>query len=254
MKRKQSAAVLLLALACAFGAGAMDADAAMDAKTRAEVQMKQANARRAKYEADARRRQKAATNPGMYDPRFRHLYDEPKHHSLHKSDYIGGLLEVLLAVSGGSSSSGDGGSYDSSESYERSEGRTVADDYFSAVYAEEVLALCNAERAKAGVSPLRLSSELQRVAKRRADEIVKRFSHTRWDGKDVNGWFFSSDPHVEENLAGGYDSPQAVVAGWMADAERRAIILDPASKEMGLGFHEDENGMYRYYWAQLLRG
>lgn len=173
---------------------------------------------------------------------------KPHHRSMHGSDYLKGILGILGAVAAGSSSE----SYD--ESYESTAESTSSDAYYSAIYAEEVLALCNAERAKVGAPPLRLDSHLQRVAGYRADEIVERFSHTRRNGEDVNWWFFSSDPHAEENLAGGYESPQEVVAGWMADAARRAIILDPANKEMGLGFHEDERGMYRYYWVQLLWG
>ncbi|MDE6232033.1 MAG: transporter, partial [Lachnospiraceae bacterium] len=50
-------------------------------------------------------------------------------------------------------------------------------------FAEQVVDLVNAERAKAGLSPLTLDKEISSAALIRTKEIEKSFSHTRPDGR-----------------------------------------------------------------------
>ena len=52
-------------------------------------------------------------------------------------------------------------------------------------YAEEVLKLVNAEREKAGISPLTLDAQLCAAASQRAKELVENFAHVRPDGSDI---------------------------------------------------------------------
>ena len=40
-----------------------------------------------------------------------------------------------------------------------------------------------------------------------------------------------------ENIAAGYPSPQAVMDGWMNSPGHRANLLDPGSREIGLGYY-----------------
>ena len=81
-------------------------------------------------------------------------------------------------------------------------------------FARQVLALCNEERAKAGVAPLQLAEQLQSAATVRAEEISRVMSHTRPDGTDFST-VLQSKWGSGENIAGGYDSTDKVVAGWM---------------------------------------
>jgi uncharacterized protein YkwD len=56
-----------------------------------------------------------------------------------------------------------------------------------------------------------------------------------------------------ENIAGGYPTADAVVAGWMASPGHRANILSPRFTEMGVG-RVTAAGTYGTYWAQEFGG
>jgi uncharacterized protein YkwD len=72
-----------------------------------------------------------------------------------------------------------------------------------------------------------------------------------------------------ENIAAGYSTPAAVVAGWMASSGHRANILSTTLRELGIGYHYDVSdtgnvrldqdgncvpdgtgGPYYHYWTQ----
>jgi uncharacterized protein YkwD len=54
---------------------------------------------------------------------------------------------------------------------------------------------------------------------------------------------------LAENIAAGYMSPSAVVAGWMASSGHRANILSTSVREIGAGFYCC-SGSYTRYWTQ----
>ena len=101
----------------------------------------------------------------------------------------------------------------------------------AASHAEQVLALVNAERRKAGLGPLALSQRCQAQADKRAKEICQRgrFNHKgAFNGLRGYGW-------MGENIAKGYRSPAAVVRGWMHSKGHRANILSPRFTHLGVG-------------------
>jgi uncharacterized protein YkwD len=52
-----------------------------------------------------------------------------------------------------------------------------------------------------------------------------------------------------ENAASGYTSAAQVVQAWMKSSGHRAAIMDPATKEIGVGFdYDNETGTT--YWLQ----
>lgn len=121
-------------------------------------------------------------------------------------------------------------------------------------WAEEVLRLVNIERAKEGVGPLELDEELCAVAQLHSDDMVTRsfFSHENPDGQDP---FDRMDSYgisfmaAAENIAVGYDSPAAVVKGWMNSPGHRSNILNSRYSKMGIAWAcSEDNGVY--YWTQ----
>ena len=120
-------------------------------------------------------------------------------------------------------------------------------------YAQDVLDLVNAERAKVGLRPLTLSSTLMDGAAVRAKEAVTYFSHTRPDGTDCFTVVEDTYPSycLAENLAAGSTTPEKVVEGWMNSEGHRANILSKQNSELGVGLAYDENSYYKYYWVQL---
>lgn len=120
-------------------------------------------------------------------------------------------------------------------------------------YAQRVLDLVNIERRKAGVKPLALSDELMRAAAVRSQEIIKVFSHTRPDGTSFTSIVSRHGRRIGENIAGGYQTPEDVVDGWMHSDGHRKNILHPDFTELGVGYTYEENSQYKHYWVQIFR-
>jgi uncharacterized protein YkwD len=120
----------------------------------------------------------------------------------------------------------------------------------------EVLRLVNVERAKAGLAPLKLDEKTTKAATVRAKEIVGAFAHSRPDGREC----FTALEEAEvdymtagENIAAGYNSPKAVVDGWMNSDGHRANILNGKFTKLGVGYHMTTTG-YKHHWVQLFIG
>jgi uncharacterized protein YkwD len=124
----------------------------------------------------------------------------------------------------------------------------------AAAQTARVLELTNAERARAGLPPLALSTQLTEAAQQYSDVLATDacFAHTcgpvpemtqRDAQAGYTGW-----TALGENIAAGYPSPEAVVSGWMASPGHRANILNPDYRELGVGL--SSGGKYGAYWTQ----
>lgn len=119
-------------------------------------------------------------------------------------------------------------------------------------YAEQVVALVNAERAKAGLNALTLDNEIAAAALVRARETEISFSHTRPDGRHFSTALSDSGISFRgagENIAWGQRSPEEVMNGWMNSEGHRANILNPNFTKIGVGYYQNAAG--RNYWTQL---
>ena len=117
-----------------------------------------------------------------------------------------------------------------------------------------VLELTNAERAKAGLPPLALSSELNVAAQSYTQVLASSgcFDHTcgpvpamadRLGQAGYTGW-----TSIGENIAAGYRTPEAVVEGWMSSPGHRSNILSPTYTEVGIGVVSG-SGALGTYWT-----
>ena len=118
--------------------------------------------------------------------------------------------------------------------------------------ATQILNLVNQERKKAGLSALKLNTKATTAANTRAKELVSSFSHTRPNGSSFSTALKSAGVTYRgcgENIAAGYQSPSAVMEGWMNSSGHRANILKTNYKELGVGYYQDASG--QKYWVQL---
>jgi len=112
----------------------------------------------------------------------------------------------------------------------------------------------NAERARAGVAPLRQSPALEAAAQDHACHIANRQQLTHRSGLFSGlsgrlrraGYAFSS---ANENLAAGQTSTAQVMRSWMASPGHRTNILAPAARDLGVGvaFGADR----QLYWVTV---
>jgi len=120
-------------------------------------------------------------------------------------------------------------------------------------FQNRVVALTNAERAKAGLGPLKMNWELQRMARIKSEDMRNRnyFSHNSPSfGSPFNMMksFGITYTSAGENIAAGQDTPESVVRSWMNSPGHRANILKAEYNQIGCGVAF--GGSYRVYWTQ----
>lgn len=119
-------------------------------------------------------------------------------------------------------------------------------------YVTQIVNLVNEERAKAGLSEVKLDANITAAANVRAVEIKQSFSHTRPDGSSFSTALKEQGVSYRgsgENIAWGQKSPEQVMNAWMNSDGHRANILNPNYKNIGVGYYQDANGVN--YWVQL---
>jgi uncharacterized protein YkwD len=116
----------------------------------------------------------------------------------------------------------------------------------------EVVRLVNVERARAGCAAVHVDARLATAARLHSEDMAGQdyFSHTSLDGRSpwdrirAQGYAYGS----AENIAAGYSTPAAVMAGWMNSAGHQANILNCGNKALGVGI--GHGGHYGIYWTQ----
>jgi uncharacterized protein YkwD len=142
--------------------------------------------------------------------------------------------------------------------YAGCDGRVVSAN--NSTFEQQVIALVNQERTGRGLTPLKRSDGLTNAARYQATDMSQDnyFSHDTMDRESGNlvkkcgPWerianYYSGASG--ENAAAGYNSPEAVMNGWMNSAGHRANILNPGTRTIGVGFYQG-SGDYQYYWVQ----
>ena len=133
--------------------------------------------------------------------------------------------------------------------------------------AYKVFDLTNEERAKEGLSELKLDKNLTDIAMQRAYEISVYFAHRRpevYRGFALGAPGHDSQVFVDdtlyrmglygkitfsaENIAKGYFTPEDVINGWMSSSGHKANILGTDYTTMGVGAVKTE---YGYFWVQI---
>lgn len=131
---------------------------------------------------------------------------------------------------------------------------TPAQDYSGLSQDEaEVVRLVNIERQKAGLAPLKASSQLSNVARMKSKDMADKnyFSHTSptyGSPFDMMKQFGISYRTAGENIAKGYLSPASVMNGWMNSSGHRANILNSSFGTIGVGAYKVGSTIY---WTQM---
>lgn len=117
---------------------------------------------------------------------------------------------------------------------------------------KEITNLVNAERAKQGLDPLKLSPELSNVAQIKAKDMADNnyFSHyspTYGSPFNMMSQFGIQYRTAGENIAKGYKTASDVMNGWMNSSGHRANILNSNFDTIGVGY-------YNNVWVQMFIG
>ena len=118
----------------------------------------------------------------------------------------------------------------------------------------EVLRLINVERANVGLSALYLDLGLDAAAEAHSLDMATTpcFQHDSCNG---GSWAarvqasYTAQSTIGEIIAGGFQTPADVVAGWMNSPGHKANILNSSFKVAGLAYAPSTVGTYRTYWT-----
>ncbi|ADJ28173.1 CAP domain-containing protein [Nitrosococcus watsonii] len=121
----------------------------------------------------------------------------------------------------------------------------------------ELIKLINQERQKYNLASLKVHSALVTAAKEHSKDMAQNnfISHTGSDGSSPftrmadAGYRFRT---AGENVAAGYSSPQAVLAGWMNSPGHRRNLLNANYCELGVGYAYQGRSTYGRYWTLTL--
>lgn len=153
------------------------------------------------------------------------------------SDYVGAVsrkyVRAIYPSSSGSSNSGTGGSSSSGNTSSSTETSNMNSN------EKEVFDLINKQRTNNGLTALKNDSEVQRVARIKAQDMVDNnyFSHTSpiyGSPFDMLKSFKISYKTAGENIAGNSSNSSAVTA-WMNSSGHKANILNSNFNYTGIG-------------------
>ncbi|QMW05775.1 CAP domain-containing protein [Spirosoma foliorum] len=128
---------------------------------------------------------------------------------------------------------------------------------------QQVLNYINAARSKPckcgtttypAVPALTLDTQLNTASDKFAVDLAtyNYFSHTGrdgsmpWDRMTREGYIWRA---AGENIAAGYSTPQAVVAGWLASTGHCQNIMSANFKNVGVGYGYSASSTYKHYWV-----
>ncbi|WP_026370355.1 CAP domain-containing protein [Kallotenue papyrolyticum] len=132
---------------------------------------------------------------------------------------------------------------------------TATEQSWSAAEREALEAI-NGQRRAVGCAALASNAELHLAARRHSEDMARNnyFSHASLDGSSfvdrarAAGYAYWPSG---ETIAAGYERGTAVVQGWLNSAGHRAILLDCANDDVGIGLAFNAASQYGWYWTAV---
>ncbi len=133
----------------------------------------------------------------------------------------------------------------------------VYGDAQAAGFADEVFQLLNAERIDKSHTPLKRDPHLDAVAQAHARQMAEAgfFDHANPQGLQVferidaigaPRWYTAG-----ENIAAGYQTPQAAHQGWMDSRGHKKNIRNEQYRYVGIGAYHAPQTELGWYWVQV---
>ena len=129
----------------------------------------------------------------------------------------------------------------------------------------QVLTLVNQKRAAGAACPgqtnkaapaLTLDTRLRCAARKQSKDLAvhNQFSHDGSDGSTpwqrMASAGYTSFSTAAENIAAGQSTAQSVVDTWMNSSGHCVNIMNPALKQIGVGYYKLAGSQYTHYWTQ----
>ena len=124
---------------------------------------------------------------------------------------------------------------------------------------DELLALVNAHRVALGLNALIGKEEVAAAARAHSEQMSSErfFSHRSPDGRTPGERLAAAGVEWDragENIAAGYDTPEAVFNAWMRSESHREAIESEEWTHAGVGYAFDteptDENPHAHYWTQ----
>jgi uncharacterized protein YkwD len=122
------------------------------------------------------------------------------------------------------------------------------------------LNLINQYRQSRGLTPLALNQSLVNAARWHSNDMATNgyFSHTDSLGRDpfrrMADFGYTANTYKGENIAAGYSTAAAVMAGWQASPGHNGNMLNPNYRTIGIGLAQRAGSPYGTYWTTTFGG
>lgn len=125
----------------------------------------------------------------------------------------------------------------------------------NAEIANRILSQVNLLRAQSGAEPLTISPQLNAAGA----------AHARDMSAQNRAWHFGSDGSspldrvqrqgytghlIGENISETYENDIATLAAWMRERDTRDVLMDPAGRNMGMGWYQEPGN--KIWWVVLV--
>ena len=139
-----------------------------------------------------------------------------------------------------------------------------ADDWTIAQAEQEMVNLLNADRAAAGLVPVRVDSRLMDIARARSVDMATKhyFSHTQPDGRNVFAilrakgitWYNAGEIIAWNNYPTLQLSTHNANNQWMNSPGHRAIVMSTSLNYVGVGLAIDASNGKKIWTAVYIKG
>lgn len=126
----------------------------------------------------------------------------------------------------------------------------------SASAQSDLVGLVNAYRASNGLQTVSYDGALTAAATWMAGDMAAKnyIGHVSSDGRSPTQRMSSfgypaTSMYTGEDLAAGYATAGAALAGWQASPAHNAVLLNPNYNAIGVGLVYNASSTYKWYWA-----
>jgi uncharacterized protein YkwD len=120
----------------------------------------------------------------------------------------------------------------------------------------DLVALINAYRASNGLQAVSPNGALTSAAAWMAGDMAARnyIGHVSSDGRSPTQrmaafGYPASSMYTGEDLAAGFGTASAALAGWQASPAHNAVLLNPNYNALGIGLVYEPSSTYKSFWA-----
>ena len=155
-----------------------------------------------------------------------------------KKNNNSGSGDIILESTAGNAPTNSGSAVLSDDSKNNNKTDNKNTDVTVTDTMRRMLDAINKRRAKAGVCQLTFRSDLNKVAALRVNEVTKKFSHTRANGKNWVSILTENGVAHEaagENLACRINDPEQVVSAWAMSPSHNRCMLNGDYAHAGIG-------------------